>query len=357
MSTTAQLPRVTGTVQAPALEYPTSSPIPQRHNLNRNGSSSSINSQSGSLSEMEPSSSFTAESLERALFQAVHDGDRDTLGELLGLTPPTETSSDATTSPSSPSKLPTPTTPSTHQNEKLTRLLQILLTTSIPNPPSPTSYKLDALEVQNHLLGPSLQNLNLIQLACVLGEEDMALDILNFVAWATEEIQSRKVLYEFMGRVFGGGNTVLHLASFQGMSELVKRLLELGAATGKKNDKDNRPVDCTDDEVTSQMFQTMTEAEPRQPQPPTIPLPMTPTRRLSDDSSLKSSTPRSATSISADVSRLPTGKGHTKSYSMDDASPSAVRKLTSTSFIEDSPIIAQRTRHQPSLRESDSETL
>ncbi|KAI8587088.1 hypothetical protein BDZ88DRAFT_382514, partial [Geranomyces variabilis] len=93
----------------------------------------------------------------------------------------------------------------------------------------------------------SMAHLNAIQIACVLNEEDIALDLLDFVARVTEEIESRKVLYEFMGRVWGNGNTVLHLASFQGMSALVKRLLELGAAGKKRNDRNYRPVDCADD--------------------------------------------------------------------------------------------------------------
>ncbi|KAJ3245258.1 hypothetical protein HK104_007972, partial [Borealophlyctis nickersoniae] len=170
-----------------------------------------------------------ASTLEQALFQAVHDGNREALSELFDGT------------------------------EK-TRVLQMLLTTSLENEGG-GGYKLDAGVEQDELLGPSLQNLNLIQLACVLGEEDLAIDILNFVALATEEIDSRKVLYEFMGRVWGNGNTVLHLAAFQGMSELVKRLLELGATVTKKNERMYRPVDCAGDEVTLQMFMTVTEGK------------------------------------------------------------------------------------------------
>ncbi|KAI9093778.1 hypothetical protein DFS34DRAFT_563409, partial [Phlyctochytrium arcticum] len=53
---------------------------------------------------------------------------------------------------------------------------------------------------------------------------------------------------------WGNGNTVLHLASFQGMSDLVKRLLELGAASRKKNERNYMPVDCADDDVTREIF-------------------------------------------------------------------------------------------------------
>lgn len=51
----------------------------------------------------------------------------------------------------------------------------------------------------------SLENLNAIQIAALLGLEDIALDILEFVIKVTDEIQARKVLYEFMGRVWGDG--------------------------------------------------------------------------------------------------------------------------------------------------------
>ena len=96
--------------------------------------------------------------------------------------------------------------------------------------------------------------MNALHIACILGDEEIASDILEFVVNVTEEIESKKILYEFMGRVWGEGNTVLHLASFMGMSGLVKRLLELGAAPNKVNDKKYKPVDCADCDETRDMF-------------------------------------------------------------------------------------------------------
>ncbi|KAJ3178405.1 hypothetical protein HDU85_005203 [Gaertneriomyces sp. JEL0708] len=107
------------------------------------------------------------------------------------------------------------------------------------------------------LLGLSLEHMNLLHLACIMNEEDMALEILNFVSAVTDEIEARKILYEFMGRIWGNGNTVLHLASFMGMSELVERLLQLGATKRKKNERGYRPVDCADDDVTRDKFNTV----------------------------------------------------------------------------------------------------
>ncbi|KAJ3141499.1 hypothetical protein HDU90_005836 [Geranomyces variabilis] len=169
--------------------------------------------------------------IKRLVFTAINDGNRPMLADFLATYP------------------------------SATEVLQLLLTTTYPN--LDLFYQLDE-EVANdaaELLGPSMAHLNAIQIACVLNEEDIALDLLDFVARVTEEIESRKVLYEFMGRVWGNGNTVLHLASFQGMSALVKRLLELGAAGKKRNDRNYRPVDCADDQVTTAMFSLVVDDE------------------------------------------------------------------------------------------------
>ncbi|KAJ3177920.1 hypothetical protein HDU87_004202 [Geranomyces variabilis] len=169
--------------------------------------------------------------IKRLVFTAINDGNRPMLVDFLATYP------------------------------SATEVLQLLLTTTYPN--SDLFYQLDEEVVNDaaELLGPSMAHLNAIQIACVLNEEDIALDLLDFVARVTEEIESRKVLYEFMGRVWGNGNTVLHLASFQGMSALVKRLLELGAAGKKRNDRNYRPVDCADDQVTTAMFSLVVDEQ------------------------------------------------------------------------------------------------
>nr|KAJ3418265.1 hypothetical protein HK105_000128 [Polyrhizophydium stewartii] len=167
--------------------------------------------------------------LERAIFTAVNEGDRDHLVRVFAL-------------------YPAPTA-----------ILQMLLTTTYPNRDGFYKHDVEVIHDAHELLGPSMEHLNAIQIACILGDEEIAIDILDFVVRVTEEIDARKVLYEFMGRVWGNGNTVLHLASFLGMSDLVKRLLELGAAAGKINDRKYRPVDCADDDLTRSMFETVTE--------------------------------------------------------------------------------------------------
>ncbi|KAJ3011318.1 hypothetical protein HKX48_006908 [Thoreauomyces humboldtii] len=210
------------------------SPVVTHSRESSNESLSSLNSREIGSSSFFGASLSAAErdtEIKRVIFTAINDEDQAALSDFL------------ITYPSS------------------TEVLQLLLTTTYPN--TDIFYQLDE-EVLNdaaELLGPSMANLNAIQIACVLNAEDMALDLLDFVARTTDEIQSRKVLYEFMGRVWGDGNTVLHLAAFQGMSELVKRLLELGAASRKKNDRNYRPVDCADDQVTTQMFSKVVDVE------------------------------------------------------------------------------------------------
>ncbi|KAI9207888.1 uncharacterized protein BJ171DRAFT_596312 [Polychytrium aggregatum] len=195
--------------------------------MDHSSSDASINSASSNATD-DPAE------LERLIFSAINDGDRDGLIEILE-------------NPSSS-----------------TAILQLMLTTSYPN--ADHFYKHDP-EVQqdaDELLGQSVENLNAIQIACILGDEEIASDILEFVVRITEEIEARKVLYEFMGRVWGNGNTVLHLASFLGMCELVARLLELGANPNKKNERQYKPVDCTNDNETLLAFNNVTEA----PRPP-----------------------------------------------------------------------------------------
>ncbi|KAJ3095201.1 hypothetical protein HDU97_007152 [Phlyctochytrium planicorne] len=167
--------------------------------------------------------------LERKIFTAINDGNREALQNIF-------------------QKFPSST-----------EILSLLLTTTYQNTEGTYKHDPDVLTDACELLGDSMEHLNAIQIACVLGDEEIASDILEFVYKVTEEIEARKVLYEFMGRVWGNGNTVLHLASFLGMSDLVKRLIELGANPNKKNERSYKPVDCADDDGTRIMFSTVTE--------------------------------------------------------------------------------------------------
>ncbi|KAI9145201.1 hypothetical protein BKA69DRAFT_1015000, partial [Paraphysoderma sedebokerense] len=106
----------------------------------------------------------------------------------------------------------------------------------------------------NELLGPSVSHLNAMQIACLLGDEEIAMDILEYMAKEAEEMESKMILYTFLGSMWGNGNTTLHLASFLGMADLVKRLLELGANGNKRNDRKYTAVDCADDDTTRRLF-------------------------------------------------------------------------------------------------------
>ncbi|KAG0094905.1 hypothetical protein BGZ93_006569 [Podila epicladia] len=108
-------------------------------------------------------------------------------------------------------------------------VLQTLVTWTLANKDNHYHHDPDVLLDAKELLGPTVDHLNMIQVACFLFNEELALDLLNFVATACEELESRKILYEFMGKLWGDGNTTLHLASFLGMADLTKRLLDLGA--------------------------------------------------------------------------------------------------------------------------------
>ncbi|KAF9948880.1 hypothetical protein BGZ72_009242 [Mortierella alpina] len=138
-------------------------------------------------------------------------------------------------------------------------VIQTLVTWNLSNTDGQYKHDPDVLLDARELLGPSVDHLNLIQIACFLFNEDLALDLLNFVAKASEELESKKILYEFMGKMWGDGNTTLHLASFLGMADLTKRLLDLGANVYKMNDRKYKPVDCADENTTMSLFLNLTE--------------------------------------------------------------------------------------------------
>ncbi|KAK9759359.1 hypothetical protein K7432_017777, partial [Basidiobolus ranarum] len=138
-------------------------------------------------------------------------------------------------------------------------VLQVLLTFSYSNHDKIYRHESEIIQDADELLGKSVENLNAIQIACMLGDEELGLDILQYVAYESEKMDAKKVLYEFMSRVWGGGNTTLHLASFLGMADLVKKLLDLGANTNKRNDRKYKPVDCADDDKTRALFMNLFE--------------------------------------------------------------------------------------------------
>ncbi|KAF9171571.1 hypothetical protein BGX21_002356 [Mortierella sp. AD011] len=154
-------------------------------------------------------------------------------------------------------------------------VVQTLVTWNLSNTDNKYRHDPDVLLDAKELLGPTVDHLNLIQIACFLFNEEMALDMLNFVAKASEELESKKILYEFMGKMWGDGNTTLHLASFLGMADLTKRLLDLGANVYKMNDRKYKPVDCADENTTMSLFLNLTEVV-RYRRIPQEPLPTSP---------------------------------------------------------------------------------
>ncbi|GJJ77972.1 hypothetical protein EMPS_10331 [Entomortierella parvispora] len=138
-------------------------------------------------------------------------------------------------------------------------VIQTLVTWNLSNTDGRYRHDPDILLDAKELLGPTVDHLNLIQIACFLFNEELALDLLNFVVKASDELESKKILYEFMGKMWGDGNTTLHLASFLGMADLTKRLLDLGANVYKMNDRKYKPVDCADENTTRTLFLNLTE--------------------------------------------------------------------------------------------------
>lgn len=106
-------------------------------------------------------------------------------------------------------------------------------------------------------------NLNTLQLVCLLGDEDMAIVLFDFLLQMTLEMDSKILLLEFIHRTFGRNNTILHLAAYLGYKNLVQKLIEAGASVYVRNDynyKRNRfyishlAIDLVDDPETSIIF-------------------------------------------------------------------------------------------------------
>jgi hypothetical protein len=121
-------------------------------------------------------------------------------------------------------------------------------------------YDAEIAQVATELLGATISPLNYIQIACLIGEVDIAMALLNFVHSRT--IPSQKLLLmELISKVWGENNTLLHLAAFQGMNDLVSKLLEYGANPDKVNDKGYKPVDCAEDLDTLQVFRSINQGK------------------------------------------------------------------------------------------------
>ena len=131
---------------------------------------------------------------------------------------------------------------------------QVMLTAIDPNIDKKYHYDDDVEMEANELLGSSVVNLNAIQIALFMEDEDMSLDILDYVEKQSIKLGSKMVLLAFLGMMWGNGNTTLHLASFHGMTLLVRKLLELGASPTKKNQKKYTAIDCCADIETSKIF-------------------------------------------------------------------------------------------------------
>ncbi|RKP03516.1 hypothetical protein CXG81DRAFT_9488, partial [Caulochytrium protostelioides] len=128
------------------------------------------------------------------------------------------------------------------------------MTVTYPNRDNQYRFDPEDQHDANELLGTCLNDLNAIHIAVLCFDEDMAMDILNFVLMMTEDTSMCVLRSTFLSRTCGNGNTVLHLAAFLGNAELVEGLLRAGAVTNKRNDKGYRASDCSFDPETSEIL-------------------------------------------------------------------------------------------------------
>ncbi|KAK9767606.1 hypothetical protein K7432_002492 [Basidiobolus ranarum] len=114
------------------------------------------------------------------------------------------------------------------------------------------------------LLGGTVDNLNFLQLACLYSREKIALQILDFLSKELNKRESKDLLFNTISHVWGRGNTTLHLASFVGLTTLVKRLLELDMNPYVKNDLGYSSVDCATEHETKKVFWRFRINQPEQ---------------------------------------------------------------------------------------------
>ncbi|ORZ24504.1 hypothetical protein BCR42DRAFT_91815 [Absidia repens] len=118
------------------------------------------------------------------------------------------------------------------------RILQLNITTQLQH---------DAQQ----LFGGSGRDLNALQMALFLQHETIARSILAFL----QHYASPADLEHFVNHTWGHGNSSLHLASFLGMENLVRLLLECGADTTHRNTRQYGPLDGCTKSVCIQLLQ------------------------------------------------------------------------------------------------------
>ncbi|RUS14104.1 hypothetical protein BC937DRAFT_94340 [Endogone sp. FLAS-F59071] len=113
----------------------------------------------------------------------------------------------------------------------------------MPTQPPAQTYTFDPEFAK--LLGQQPALLSALQLTCILGAEDSALEFTRAAAAAV--MGSDKPVQVMMEQECGKGNTTLHLTSFNALPAVVKALLRLGANPSKKNGNGLRPANCADE--------------------------------------------------------------------------------------------------------------
>ncbi|RUS32766.1 hypothetical protein BC938DRAFT_474365 [Jimgerdemannia flammicorona] len=118
------------------------------------------------------------------------------------------------------------------------------------------SFDPELIPESTKLLGAAIGPLNAVQLACMAGAEDCALQLLEFLATASRDVmRSDRPVHVMMDQEWGEGNTALHLASFNALPQVVTRLLRLGANPNRRNGKGLRPVDCADESCSAAFWE------------------------------------------------------------------------------------------------------
>ncbi|GAA5798860.1 hypothetical protein HPULCUR_004266 [Helicostylum pulchrum] len=148
---------------------------------------------------------------------------------------------------------------------KLPHVVRVLLTSRLSN--NPLVYSKPMTQIDRRLTDKfgrlSATDLNALEIALLQRHDHIAYTIVLVLKRNATPAE----VNQFLNHQWGKEKlTALHLASFWGMSKLVRLMLDLGADPLTQNNRQLRPIDCT---TNSDIISILRQASQPPPQPPT----------------------------------------------------------------------------------------
>ncbi|KAL9560138.1 hypothetical protein MBANPS3_000102 [Mucor bainieri] len=151
-----------------------------------------------------------------------------------------------------------------NDQEKLPHLVRVILTCRLSNNPLvyKNTMKIDA-RLNDKFGKISATDLNALELALLQKHDHIAFSMLQVLKQNATPAQCKQFINHQWGKQ---KNTALHLASFWGMSKIVRLMLEMGADPTTVNNRHLRPIDCTTHPDIIHQLQQSATVKPEQQQ-------------------------------------------------------------------------------------------